>query len=147
MTTSTTTERPSRFKELSFQKGTIDASSASVQLDHKNAYSHSLLYSCSKRKLFLCGALQIITPDGHMISGKAVLSLLKDGICTNQELKEFIEGQPVASLSGYIVALKPRFQWYRAVGVSLSTPFTVLSDDMDVELYDLEQCLLEESKS
>lgn len=128
---------------LTFHKGLLPASNAAVQLDHKNSDQKALVFQSQDRQLYLTGALGIKTPAGDELWGKEVLWLLQETYCTEKELASFIDGEDVEALAFFTLISTPSYQWYADKDTALSTPFTVISNNMDAELYDINATLAE----
>ncbi|MGD1523943.1 hypothetical protein [Vibrio owensii] len=126
---------------LSFLRGIITATNASIQLNHAKPADETTLFQSESHELRLKGCITITTPANDQLTGGELLTLIHKGYCTSEELALFIDGEDVEALQYFKVEKKASYQWFDASKNELSTPFFALGESIEAELYDLEEVL------
>lgn len=119
----------SSFGLLEFVDGKLSDYQAAIQLNHRNEGDTSCLIEYGDRDLLLCGTVTISTPEGALLSGDRVLDLVNEGVCSKEELIDWLHGKEGSSglTDDYVVLSNPWFEWTDSNG----NPVCEVFDEID----------------
>ncbi len=129
----------SSISKLAFTKGICSDMEAAIFLDHKSIDCRTTLAKYKGMQLSLVGGLIINAPDGQYLKGSEIQTLVKDNICTQEELLAWLaSNKDVKTLNEYICINNPWFEVTDEHGETLSECLSEITQDITNNFFEAE---------